>query len=125
MRNLSSAIVVILLGSFLLTHVQADECGEDKGCWGAIGTSSNEDWVWATGYWNEQDALNAVEIECGGKCDSWLTFHNTCGAIAEDSERHWGWGYSSWLEDAQELALDGCYSDGGSDCEVLVWACSQ
>jgi hypothetical protein len=41
-------------------------------------------------YWNEQYALNVAEIECGGKCISWLISNNTCGAIAEDSERHWG-----------------------------------
>lgn len=68
----------------------ASEC---VNCWGAVGTGPNGTYAWAVGFYSEDAALNEMNIEC----ESWLTFYETCGSIAEYvseddySKRSWGW----------------------------------
>ena len=118
-RKIWGALAVALMTA---GAAQAGQCGYEY-CWGAVGTSANGHWGWATGQWSEQDAVNRVQAECGGNCDAIRTFYNTCGAMARASNGGWGFGWAPTRGQAETLSLQYCRNEG-PNCRVLVWACS-
>jgi serine/threonine-protein kinase len=95
--------------------------------WGAIAYSpSTRATGWSYNHVNEVDAELTALGGCdthAGDCQSAITFHDACGAVAVGYNGGWGsaWGYDD--ADAQFKAVDACsqYDDG---CEVIRWQCS-
>lgn len=100
----------------------AGQCGYAY-CWGAVAIGGNGMWGWAHSHYSEQNAINALQRECKGKCDNVHTFYNTCGAIAKAPAGNWGFGTGGTRESAEYSALAYCaqYGDG---CVVQAWSCS-
>ncbi len=100
----------------------AGQCGYDY-CWGAVGVGSGGAWGYSYGQFSEADAVNELQRECGGDCDTVRTFYNTCGAMAQGSSGNWGFGWADSQSQAEANAMGYCYENGGG-CSIRVWACS-
>jgi hypothetical protein len=101
---------------------EAGQCGYAK-CWGAVGIGPHDAFGFSHGYATESAAWDVAQKGCGGNCDNIRTFFNTCGAIAEASNRGWGFGVASTRAQAQNIALRQC-NNNGSNCTIRAWACS-
>ncbi|MFY0678980.1 MAG: DUF4189 domain-containing protein [Thalassovita sp.] len=101
----------------------AGQCGYEY-CWGAVGSSSKGAYGWAHSYATEQDAYNSVYTSCEGDCTEIKTFYNSCGAMARASNGAWGWAADQTREIAEHRAIGYCL-EHGSNCQVVVWACSK
>ncbi|MFY0659475.1 MAG: DUF4189 domain-containing protein [Shimia sp.] len=109
-------------GVLIAQAAYAGQCGHVY-CWGAVAIGENGAWGWSHSHYSEQNAINALQSECKGKCDNVHTFYNTCGAIAKAPAGNWGFGVGASQESAEYSALAYCaqYGDG---CSVQVWSCS-
>ena len=120
-----------MIGMFKTPDADGDATDADDDTVGALAIDGNQGtaWGWAVGEATEADAQRAAVDECGQGCTSVLTFRDGCAAYAADQEpgsSAYGWA----SEDATHLevtkaALDECASQGGKDCLVRVWACSD
>ena len=120
-----------MIGTFKTPDADDDATDADDDTVGALAIDGNQGtaWGWAVGEATEADAQRAAVDECGQGCTSVLTFRDGCAAYAADQEpgsSAYGWA----SEDATHLevtkaALDECASQGGKDCLVRVWACSD
>lgn len=119
----SKITLVAALSLGLAQTAAAGSCGYDY-CWGAVGSSADGAYGWAHSYASEDAAYNAVYTSCEGDCTEIKTFYNACGAMARASNGAWGWASDSTRERAEHRAVGFCL-DYGSDCQVVVWACSK
>ncbi len=120
-----------MIGTFKTPDADDEATDADDDTVGALAIDGNQGtaWGWAAGDATEADAQRAAVDECGQGCTSVLTFRDGCAAYAADQEpgsSAYGWA----SEDATHLevtkaALDECASQGGTDCLVRVWACSD
>jgi hypothetical protein len=78
------------------------------------------------GYDSAWKAKNTALNYCGwGGCKVYVTFKNTCGALATDNAKGiYGWGTNDNKHQAMDRALYECKVRGGN-CGVRVWACSN
>ena len=76
--------------------------------------------------WGASDA-RAIS-ECGSGCSVVLRFVDECAAYAADQGNGstiYGWGTASSMSQAQNRAMQECSNQGGTECQLRVWACSQ
>ena len=116
------------LSSMIGTFKTADADDDTVGAL-AIDTDQGTAWGWAAGDATESAAQRAALDECGQGCAIVLTFRDGCAAYAADQEpgsSAYGWAseHTTQLE-VTEAALDECARQGGTDCLVRVWACSD
>ena len=113
-----------MIGTFKTADADDDTVGAL-----AIDTDQGTAWGWAAGDATEADAQRAALDECGQGCTIVLTFRDGCAAYAADQDP--GSSVSGWASDhttqleVTEAALDECAWQGGTDCLVRVWACSD
>jgi hypothetical protein len=82
----------------------------------------------ATDQTSEEGARAIASMSCGSNCRSVVVFRYTCAAYAADQtpgSSVIGWAYSPGQETAQAQALNYCRQQGGTRCQVRVWACEQ
>jgi hypothetical protein len=95
--------------------------------YGAIAYDLNRG-AWGYGYNYDSDwqARNRALSECGwGGCKVYVSFNNSCGAVATDNSRGiLGWGTSYTRSTAIERALYECRLRGGN-CSLKVWSCTS
>jgi hypothetical protein len=78
------------------------------------------------GYNADWQARNAALGFCGwGGCKVYVSFKNTCGALATDNAKNiYGWGTNDNKSLAMQRALYECKIRGGN-CSIRVWSCSN
>ena len=94
---------------------------------GALAIDSNQggQYGFSHGYKNFSQADQKALSECGTGCQVVLEFSG-CGAYAADQSSGstaYGWGTGSSSSIAQNTALSGCQSHGGTSCIVRSYAC--
>lgn len=97
---------------------------------GALAIDSNQgrQYGFAYNYPNMGQAEQQVLNECGYGCQVVVRFNTGCAAYAADQARGstaYGWGTSSSGGEAQNIALSGCQSRGGTSCLVRAWGCNS
>jgi len=92
--------------------------------YGAIATGANGAYGYSYNYDTREDAENAALYECGGTCSVQVWFANACGAVAKgDGATGWAWNANKTA--AQNNAVASCYDYGGSNCQIVAWACTD
>lgn len=116
---------LLLMSTLVLAGgaAQAGSCGYTY-CWGAVMIGPNGAWGFSHSWPSEQQAYDAAMQECRYDCTEVRTFANACAAIAQASNGYWGWGQGGNRSAAENTAINYC-ANGGYDCRVRVWACSQ
>lgn len=117
-------ISVLLAAAAFGSAAQAGSCGYVN-CWGAVGIGPNGAAGFSYNYSSENGALDRMYAECPS-CNSWYTFANACGAIAQAPDGAWGSGWGDTRELAEYYAGQTCaqYTRSGG-CRTAVWACSR
>lgn len=94
---------------------------------GALAVGDNDAYGAALNYGNEADARARAHTECsksGATCQVVVAFHQTCSAFAGDrASTIYGWAYAPTKEQAQQMSVGFCQKEGGTRCEMRVWAC--
>lgn len=119
-------------------RAMAAECGPGAvywiDDWGAIAKDSQSNLWYSVTQGNEEKAKEAAMKECtarsqNGGCETYVTFHDQCWAIASGLRRKddWGigWGTDTTLDSAKSLAMDACANDGGKKCEIVMHVCAD
>lgn len=120
MKHVLAALTALILSG---TGALAGACGYTY-CWGAVGIGTNGAYGYSTGYNSESGALSRMHAECPA-CQNWLTFYNTCGAIARAPDGAWGSGWGENRQLAEYYAAQSCGQHTRSGgCRTSVWACS-
>jgi hypothetical protein len=94
----------------------------------AIDTPQGPSYGFAIDHGSENAARAAAIAKCGPKCRTVVIFRSTCAAYAADQAAGstvYGWGYGPTQQRASELALGFCRKEGGSRCQLRVWACES
>ncbi len=83
-------------------------------------------WGYGYNYDANWQARNRALTECGwGGCKVYVSFANSCGALATDNARGiCGWGPAYNRSTAIERALYECRLRGGT-CSLKVWSCTS
>jgi hypothetical protein len=92
----------------------------------AIDENQGDQYGFAYGYDQPNDAINRALNECGGNCQIVQTFSGGCAAYAADQASGssvYGWATGSSGGEVQSAALQYCRNYGGSACVVRAWAC--
>lgn len=86
--------------------------------------------AWGDSYhWGSQAKAESVALKnCeqhGNDCEVMVWFDRRCGAVVsgEGTAAYWGVGRSD--RQARAIAQKQCTDDGGKNCEVQVWRCSN
>lgn len=94
-------------------------------CWGAVAFGPGGAYSYAVNYPDRASASVAARSSgsChGGRCNSVLTFHNSCGAVALGRTAY-GWGNQFTAAEAQARALQECAART-TGCVIRVWGCT-
>jgi hypothetical protein len=83
---------------------------------------------WANNYASMSGARAEALDQCGangdGSCKVVVTVRNGCAAVAiADGCRARGWAWSGSRGAAERMALNECFSQGGSNCTIRRWIC--
>lgn len=73
----------------------------------------------------EEVAMEACSRDGVKGCFVVAWFRNTCGALATDSRRIYGFGHSRNAQVAQVNSIEECRKAGGTDCEVREIICTS
>ncbi len=97
---------------------------------GALAIDSNQGsaYGFAYDYPSISDAQSRALSECGSGCSIVQTFSSGCAAYAADQasgSTAYGWGTGSSSGEAQNYAMSGCRSYGGTQCTVRAWGCNS
>ena len=98
--------------------------------WGALAIDGPQGQLngTATDQTSEEGARAIASMSCGSNCRSVVVFRYTCAAYAADQtpgSTVIGWANSAGQETASAQALNYCRQQGGTRCQVRVWACEQ
>jgi serine/threonine-protein kinase len=124
LRPLTAAFLAIGALSFGAGAAQAN-CVRGN-CWGAVAYGPGGVYSYAVNYPDRASASVAARSSgsCyGGRCNSVLTFHNSCGAIAVGDRGGWGWGNQFTAAATQQRALQECAART-TGCRIRVWGCT-
>jgi hypothetical protein len=94
----------------------------------AIDSARGPSFGYAIDHGSEAAARAAAIAKCGSNCRTVVVFRSTCAAYAADqapTSSVFGWGYGPTQQRATELALGFCRKEGGTRCQLRVWACES
>jgi hypothetical protein len=94
----------------------------------AIDSNQGDQYGFAFDYATIGEAESRAISECGSNCSIVQTFEAGCAAYAADQtplSTIYGWATSDSSGDAQNIALQYCSSQGGSQCIVRAWGCNS
>jgi hypothetical protein len=117
------ALLVALLSAALAGSSPASAFGAL-----AIDTPQGPSYGFAIDQGSEAAARATAIANCGTKCRSVVVFRGTCAAYAADQANGstiYGWGYAPTQQRASSLALGYCRKEGGTRCQLRVWACES
>jgi hypothetical protein len=121
--NLRNYSIATIVAAALLYAPQAF-------AWGALAIDSPQGQLngTATDQTSEEGARAIASMSCGSNCHPVVVFRYTCAAYAADQmpgSTVVGWANSVGQETASAQALNYCRQQGGTRCQVKVWACEQ
>ncbi|MEJ3652654.1 DUF4189 domain-containing protein [Actinomycetes bacterium KLBMP 9759] len=91
--------------------------------WGAIAISvrtGNVGYSWD--HANASSASSTAVNKCNaGDCQTVVQVRNGCAAVAQATNRAWGWGYATTVEGAKQKAIAGA---PGKGARVIGWVCT-
>ncbi|WP_232662976.1 DUF4189 domain-containing protein [Pseudonocardia sp. TRM90224] len=97
--------------------------GSTGAYWGAIAISvrtGNVGYAWD--HTNASSASSTAVNKCNaGDCETVVQVRNGCAAVAQATNRAWGWGYATTIEGAKQQAISGA---PGSGARVIGWVCT-
>lgn len=94
----------------------------------AIDSNQGDQYGFSYDHSSSDEANNRALEECGSGCSVVETFSGGCAAYAADQENGstaYGWGAAPSSNEAKDLALQYCSSNGGSQCIVRSWGCDS
>lgn len=116
-------IKTLCVGVFLLVATDSWAVGSL-----AIDSNQGDQWGFSYNHATVSDAEQRALRECGSGCRIVKTFSNECAAFAADQaygSTAYGWATASSRGQAQQSAMNYCSKQGGTQCQVRVWACDS
>jgi hypothetical protein len=121
MRALVAAALVLATATLMLVAVNTARAS------GALAIGACGAFGQAFDYGTADEARKSALSTCSGQdCRVVATVQHACAALAVDFTSGCGahgWGKAAKLGHAQNVALKGCYRDGGKECVIRTFFC--
>ena len=109
-----------------LNDCYINEC--NKTLYGALAyDAENGDYGWSADFDNQAAAEQKALSGCNASsnCKIVYDFWNSCAALAAGSDGRYSIEGGDKQDIAQRSALATCEKDGGQDCKIQVWGCTN
>jgi len=124
LRNTLLAAIALVLGAIAVASPAKAGCN-GVNCWGAVVTNPNSSaYGYTYNYPSGRSAINGARANCPGNCRIYVSFRNSCGAIAVGRNGVYGWARNKSRKWAKFFALRNC-SKYGFGCKLRVWGCTR